>query len=258
MGASGCGKTTVISCITGTNQLDQGVIEVLGNEVGKHNSKLGFMPQELALINEFTIKEILHFFGTIFGMKASRINERLKFLSELLELPSHDKLVGKCSGGQQRRISFAIALVHEPEILILDEPTVGVDPLLRSRIWDYLVDITRTKNVTVLMTTHYIEEARQSTHVGLMRQGRLLIEDTPQNLLEKCQTTSLEDVFLKLSKNQEKKPEEVNHPFQPAYPSVYQAPKKIRTRGESLRPSNASKLRALVMKNLIQVVRNPG
>lgn len=125
MGASGCGKTTLISCIVGMCSLDSGDIKVFDDSVGRNNSKIGYMPQEIALIGEFTISEMLHFYGVIFGMKKDKIEERLRFLCDLLELPDDDKLIEQCSGGQQRRISFAVALVHEPEVLILDEPTVG-------------------------------------------------------------------------------------------------------------------------------------
>lgn len=257
MGASGCGKTTLISCIVGTSSLDRGHVEVFDDKVGKNNSKIGFMPQEIALINEFSIKEMIHFFGIIFGMNSEKIDERLRFLSELLELPDDDKLIGECSGGQQRRVSFAIALVHEPDILILDEPTVGVDPLLRSKIWEHLIDLSRTKNVTVLMTTHYIEEARQSTHVGLMRNGLLIAEDTPQNLLETLESTSMEEVFLKLSVDQEHGREMYNFRVPPDI--IEESKRKPSAKHiKYFQPSYGRKLHAMIMKNLIQVVRNPG
>lgn len=106
------------------------------------------------------------------------------------------------SGGQQRRVSFAVALMHDPELLILDEPTVGVDPLLRQSIWNHLVHITKAGQKTVIITTHYIEEARQAHTIGLMRSGRLLAEESPQVLLSMYRCQSLEDVFLKLSRKQ--------------------------------------------------------
>lgn len=257
MGASGCGKTTLISCIVGTNSLDSGRIEVFHNKVGTNNTKIGYMPQEMALIPEFTIRESINFYGIIYGMGKEKIDERIRFLCNLLDLQDGDKLVKNCSGGQQRRVSFAVALVHEPELLILDEPTVGVDPLLRARIWDYLFDLSKTKNVTVLMSTHYIEEARKSTHVGLMRKGILLIEDTPQNLLELCNTQSLEEAFLQLSEQQE---------------NGLQPPRAIKTsrmtealsrrlsksKMEYFPPSFGTKLRALTMKSFIQTIRAPG
>lgn len=109
------------------------------------------------------------------------------------------RLVKNLSGGQQRRMSLCAALIHEPELLILDEPTVGVDPVLRQTIWDYLVEITKFGRTTVIITTHYIDETRQAHMIGLMRGGKFLAEESPDDLLRKYSADSLEQVFLKLS-----------------------------------------------------------
>ncbi|XP_059611334.1 ABC transporter G family member 23 isoform X2 [Phlebotomus argentipes] len=207
LGASGCGKTTLLSCIVGRRRLNSGEIWVLGGRPGTKGSgvpgaQVGYMPQEIALYGEFTIKETMMYFGWIFGMQTSEIMERLQFLLNFLDLPSQNRLVKNLSGGQQRRVSFAVALMHDPELLILDEPTVGVDPLLRQSIWNHLVHITKAGQKTVIITTHYIEEARQAHTIGLMRSGRLLAEESPQVLLSMYRCQSLEDVFLKLSRKQ--------------------------------------------------------
>ncbi|XP_028178990.1 ABC transporter G family member 23 isoform X4 [Ostrinia furnacalis] len=207
LGASGCGKTTLLSCIVGRRSLNSGEIWVLGGKPGTKGSgvpgkRVGYMPQEIALYGEFTIKETMMYFGWIFGMETREIVERLRFLLDFLDLPSENRMVKNLSGGQQRRVSFAVALMHDPELLILDEPTVGVDPLLRQSIWMHLVRITSSGDKTVIITTHYIEEARQAHSIGLMRSGRLLAEESPQALLTKYSCISLEDVFLKLSRKQ--------------------------------------------------------
>ncbi|XP_055681093.1 ABC transporter G family member 23 isoform X1 [Lutzomyia longipalpis] len=207
LGASGCGKTTLLSCIVGRRRLNSGEIWVLGGKPGTKGSgvpgaRVGYMPQEIALYGEFSIKETMMYFGWIFGMQTSEIMERLQFLLNFLDLPSQNRLVKNLSGGQQRRVSFAVALMHDPELLILDEPTVGVDPLLRQSIWNHLVHITKAGQKTVIITTHYIEEARQAHTIGLMRSGRLLAEESPQVLLSMYQCQNLEDVFLKLSRKQ--------------------------------------------------------
>ncbi|XP_057338569.1 ABC transporter G family member 20 isoform X1 [Microplitis mediator] len=207
LGASGCGKTTLLSCIVGRRRLNSGEIFVLGGKPGTKGSgvpgkQVGYMPQEIALYGEFTIRETMMYFGWIFGMDTSEIVERLRFLLQFLDLPSQNRLVKNLSGGQQRRVSFAVALMHDPELLILDEPTVGVDPLLRQSIWNHLVQITKDGNKTVIITTHYIEEARQAHTIGLMRSGRLLAEESPRALLTMYNCASLEDVFLKLSRKQ--------------------------------------------------------
>ncbi|XP_043266202.1 ABC transporter G family member 20 isoform X1 [Colletes gigas] len=207
LGASGCGKTTLLSCIVGRRRLNSGEIWVLGGKPGTKGSgvpgkRVGYMPQEIALYGEFTIRETMMYFGWIFGMCTAEIADRLRFLLQFLDLPSQNRLVKNLSGGQQRRVSFAVALMHDPELLILDEPTVGVDPLLRQSIWNHLVQITKDGNKTVIITTHYIEEARQAHTIGLMRSGRLLAEESPRALLAIYNCTSLEEVFLKLSRKQ--------------------------------------------------------
>ncbi|RVE45990.1 hypothetical protein evm_009332 [Chilo suppressalis] len=207
LGASGCGKTTLLSCIVGRRSLNSGEIWVLGGKPGTKGSgvpgkRVGYMPQEIALYGEFTIKETMMYFGWIFGMETREIAERLRFLLDFLDLPSENRMVKNLSGGQQRRVSFAVALMHDPELLILDEPTVGVDPLLRQSIWMHLVRITSSGDKTVIITTHYIEEARQAHCIGLMRSGKLLAEESPQALLTMYNCISLEDVFLKLSRKQ--------------------------------------------------------
>ncbi|XP_037950013.1 ABC transporter G family member 20-like isoform X1 [Teleopsis dalmanni] len=210
LGASGCGKTTLLSCIVGRRRLDSGDIYVLGGKPGTRGSgvpgkRVGYMPQEIALYGEFSIRETMLYFGWIFGMETKEIMERLQFLLNFLDLPSEKRLVKNLSGGQQRRVSFAVALMHDPELLILDEPTVGVDPLLRQSIWNHLVHITKAGQKTVIITTHYIEEARQAHTIGLMRSGHLLAEESPSVLLSMYKCISLEEVFLKLSRIQSQK-----------------------------------------------------
>jgi ABC-type multidrug transport system ATPase subunit len=135
IGASGCGKTTLLSSILGIEKTDEGEIRVLGelvkhDEVIKVGKKISYMPQETLLINEFTIKETLIYFGNIFGVEESILHQRYEMLMDLLELSDGDKIVEKCSGGQRRRISLGTALIHNPYLLILDEPTVGLDPVI--------------------------------------------------------------------------------------------------------------------------------
>ncbi|XP_065372469.1 ABC transporter G family member 23 isoform X2 [Calliphora vicina] len=210
LGASGCGKTTLLSCIVGRRRIDSGEISVLGGKPGTPGSgvpgkRVGYMPQEIALYGEFSIRETMMYFGWIFGMETKEIIERLHFLLNFLDLPSEKRLVKNLSGGQQRRVSFAVALMHDPELLILDEPTVGVDPLLRQSIWNHLVHITKSGQKTVIITTHYIEEARQAHTIGLMRSGNLLAEESPSVLLSMYKCINLEEVFLKLSRIQSQK-----------------------------------------------------
>lgn len=207
LGASGCGKTTLLSCIVGRRRLNSGEIWVLGGKPGSKESgvpgpRLGYMPQEIALYSEFSIKETFIYFGWVAGMTTEQINIKLEFLLRLLQLPSENRFIKNLSGGQQRRVSFAATLLGDPELLILDEPTVGVDPVLRQNIWDHLVQLTEGGKKTIIITTHYIEETRQASIIGLMRGGKFLAEESPTKLMEMHRMDTLEDVFLKLSKRQ--------------------------------------------------------
>ncbi|XP_024883601.1 ABC transporter G family member 23-like isoform X3 [Temnothorax curvispinosus] len=207
LGASGCGKTTLLSCVVGVRYLDSGEVWVLGGNPGGKGSgipgpQVGYMPQDISLVGEFTMSDALYYFGRINGLDDEKIETRQRFFSKLLQLPPADHLVKNMSGGQQRRVSFAAALIHSPELLILDEPTVGLDPILRENIWGYLIEITQKEGITVLITTHYIEETKNASKIGLMRCGKLLAESPPQKLLEQFQCSFLEEAFLKLCKGQ--------------------------------------------------------
>ncbi|RLU22987.1 hypothetical protein DMN91_005265 [Ooceraea biroi] len=207
LGASGCGKTTLLSCIVGRRRLNSGEIWVLGGRPGSKGSgvpgpRVGYMPQEIALYGEFSIRETFIYFGWCAGMTTEQVEDKLEFLIKFLQLPSENRFVKNLSGGQQRRVSFAATLLADPELLILDEPTVGVDPVLRQSIWDHLVQITKGGNKTIIITTHYIEETRQAGMIGLMRGGKFLAEESPRRLMEMHRLDTLEDVFLKLSKRQ--------------------------------------------------------
>ncbi|KAL1456731.1 hypothetical protein WDU94_001435, partial [Cyamophila willieti] len=200
LGASGCGKTTLLQCLVGRHLVDYGQIQVCIND----KKLLGHMPQQVALYTEFSIAEVVRYFGYLYGMTAHDIHRTYRYLSKLLNLPQNDgQLCGDLSGGQQRRVSLAITLLHDPQLLILDEPTAGTDPVLSSIIWNHLIELSN-RGKTVIITTHYIEEARQADVIGLMREGVLLEESDPQSLLLRYNCTGLEEAFLYLCSRQSK------------------------------------------------------
>ncbi|XP_041108905.1 ABC transporter G family member 20 isoform X1 [Polyodon spathula] len=203
LGPSGCGKTTLLRCIVGRLRISKGRITVLGKPPafpghGVPGRMVGYMPQDLALYDEFTISDTFWFFGRIHGLTSKETESRISFLIEFLDLPEKSRLVRNLSGGQRRRVSLGAALLQNPQLLILDEPTVGVDPVLRSRIWQHLLEIVKNGQVSIVITTHYIEEARQANVVGLMRNGILLAEAPPEKLMQQHGALTLESAFLEL------------------------------------------------------------
>ncbi|KAH8282766.1 hypothetical protein KR054_009621 [Drosophila jambulina] len=284
LGASGCGKTTLLSCIVGQRCLNGGEVSVLGVKPGEPGSgvpgsRVGFMPQEIALVEEMTVKETIFYFGRIYGLDDDRIREKFKLLKELLQLPPATQMIKQCSGGQQRRLSFACAMIHDPELLILDEPTVGLDPMLREKIWDFLVETTRNSKLAVIITTHYIEEAKQANCIGLMRNGVLLAEDTPTNIMIKFGTQSIEDAFLILSQrqgNEDELAQIMDHNKNQALPTAVLPPEVIDTHEPTTpekppipfeEPPNENRkkvffttkgrVKALMTKNFVQLFRQP-
>jgi len=219
LGPSGCGKTSLLKIMIGMNRPDKGMVRVFGVQPGRHSSLIpgpgvGYMPQDISLFSDLTVAETLIFYSKIYHMDPDKVPERIEFLLKLLDLRQKgNRMIKQLSGGQKRRVSLAAALVHTPPLVILDEPTVGVDPLLRQQIWEHLVQLSDETALTVILTTHYIEEARQANTVGLMRFGRILIESNPEKLMLKYKRTTLEDVFLDLCTFDEKefKPEDTSN-----------------------------------------------
>lgn len=153
LGSSSAGKTTLLKLISATHQAQKGDIYLFGERLGDKRCSVpgkhvGYMPQDLCLYPKFSIKETLQYFARINDVKSDEIEKRIKYFKEYLELPSVDKPIHRLSGGQQRRVSLAAALIHSPALLLLDEPTVGIDPLLRYKIWNYFYNL-RNKGQTV-------------------------------------------------------------------------------------------------------------
>ncbi|CAG2104765.1 unnamed protein product [Medioppia subpectinata] len=185
----------------------KGTVIVFGEQPGSYDSLVpgpgvGYMPQEIGLFQEFTIEETLTFFGRLYRLPKVQIKNSIRFLLQFLDLPDKTSSVAKLSGGQKRRVSLAAALVHKPPLLVLDEPTVGIDPVLRQSIWKHLIALAKD-GITVIITTHYIEEARNANIVAFIRQGMLLEEGNPETLIKRQNLHNLEDVFLRLCNNKE-------------------------------------------------------
>lgn len=256
------------------NQLDEGEITVLGEKLRPYklpNSScaIGYMPQEISLHLEFSVGETLNFFGNLYQLDSRVIEQRTNMLKKLLQLPPDDRIISECSGGEQRRVSLAVTMIHEPELLILDEPTVGVDPLLREKIWEFLNDLTRTSKLAIIITTHYIEEAQKVDRCGLMRNGVLLAEDSPQNICTLTRCEGLGDAFLQLCLDRELMKESAGYSV---LSSSTEKSEKVETKqfvadnfeikersaNENRRKAfHKNTMKALVHKSFIQIFRQP-
>jgi len=198
LGPNGAGKTTAIRILCGLLRASSGEAYVLGKKIPNKSveSSIGYMPQELALYRNLTLHENLAFYGEVFGLNKREIETREKALLKLADLEdSKNLLIDELSGGMQHRASLACTLLHQPRLLFLDEPTIGVDPDLRASFWRYFEEL-RDSGITMLITTHYMDEARHCDRIGFMRGGRLIAEGSPRELLELTHTDSLEDAFL--------------------------------------------------------------
>ncbi|KAM9962044.1 hypothetical protein ACTFIR_004926 [Dictyostelium discoideum] len=208
IGSSGSGKTTILKTILGKLKQDDGIVQVFGKEPCEKGSEIpgssvGYAPQDVCLYNEITIEETLSFFASIHRMPKDEYIKKRDSLVEILELPSLSKIISELSGGQQRRVSLATALIHSPKLLILDEPTVGVCPLVSSKIWEHLNFLTKNFGVTIIITTHYLQECRSCDNIFLLRNGRILESGPPDYLLSKYECSLLEDVYYKLCRGDE-------------------------------------------------------
>jgi ABC-2 type transport system ATP-binding protein len=202
LGPNGSGKTTTIKVVCGLLEATSGSVKVLGKTIPSREvlSQIGYMPQDTAIYVDNTVHENLELFGSIYGMSPGAFREREEAMLKFVELADwRNALASTLSGGMKHRLSLACALLHEPKLLILDEPTVGVDPELRATFWKYFEELGK-KGVTVVITTHYMDEAGHCQKVGLLRQGRLIAEGKPVELMEKHGKSSLEDVFLELAR----------------------------------------------------------
>ena len=207
LGPNGAGKTTAVKVLCGLLKATGGDVRVLGMTVPDRSilPRIGYMPQNLALYETLTVNENMALFGNIYGLSKAGIRQRQKELLEVVDLVDWgDSVVLELSGGMKHRASLACTLIHQPELLFLDEPTVGVDPELRASFWAYFGSMI-ARGVTVIITTHYMDEAARCDRVGLMRRGSLVAEGTPREIMSSSGTNSLEDAFLKIVRAGKKK-----------------------------------------------------
>jgi ABC-2 type transport system ATP-binding protein len=181
LGANGAGKSTTVRLICGLLQADAGTAYCLGQKVGKPISLLGYMPQIGSLYNDLTVIEHLFFFAGIHGL--NQIEQRVdQLLAQYGLLTRKHERVGNLSGGWRQRLAFVVSIIHEPRLLLLDEPSAGLDPSAREQLWQSIRALTDLQGVTVLVTTHYLEEASRCDRIGYLAHGHLMAEGEPHAL----------------------------------------------------------------------------
>lgn len=189
LGPNGAGKTTTIRMITALTAATEGVIKVNGNPVNRNNTRfkaeVGLVPQHINLEPELTVSENLRLHGMLYRIPSEMIKQRIEELLEFIDLESKaDALINTLSGGMKRKVLIARALMHNPPLLLLDEPTVGLDVFSRRKVWD-LIKSLNARGITILLTTHYLEEAENlCNRIGLLKKGKLIMCGSPEELKE--------------------------------------------------------------------------
>ncbi|MCK4360657.1 MAG: ABC transporter ATP-binding protein [Bacteroidales bacterium] len=205
LGANGAGKTTAIKILCGLSSPTSGNIEVAGFDIYKQTEQIkqniGYMSQRFSLYEDLTVNENIRFYGGIYGLSAREIKNKTNFFLKKLDLEnSKDNILSSLPLGWKQKLAFSIAVMHEPKIVFLDEPTSGVDPITRRQFWDMIYEVANN-GITVFITTHYMDEAEYCQRISIMVDGRIEALDTPKALKKKYNATSMDEVFLKLARN---------------------------------------------------------
>ncbi|MDR0558814.1 MAG: ABC transporter ATP-binding protein [Prevotellaceae bacterium] len=204
LGANGAGKTTAIKMLCGLSKPSAGKATVAGFDIYSQTENIkkhiGYMSQKFSLYEDLNILENIEFFGGIYGLTDRQLKEKSETLPEMLGLKNDaKKLVGSLPPGRKQKLAFSIAILHEPKIVFLDEPTGGVDPVTRRQFWDLIYDAT-DRGITVFVTTHYMDEAEYCNRLSIMVDGVIRALDTPQNLKLRYNAASMDEVFYALAR----------------------------------------------------------
>ncbi|WP_026709990.1 ABC transporter ATP-binding protein [Flavobacterium filum] len=205
LGANGAGKTTAMKMLIGISNPTNGRANVAGFDVHTQSEKvkqnIGYMSQKFSMYDDLTVKENITFFGGIYGLSRKQINSKTEVLIQTLQLGDiAQKKVGDLPLGWKQKLAFSVAMLHEPKIVFLDEPTGGVDPITRRQFWE-MIYAEAHKGTTIFVTTHYMDEAEYCDRVSIMVDGVIEALDTPKNLKNQFQVSTMNEVFLKLARN---------------------------------------------------------
>jgi len=204
LGANGAGKTTAIRILIGLSKPTSGNVKVAGFDIYKETEKIkkniGYMSQKFSLYEDLTVLENIRFYGGVYGLSKQQITEKSKNLVEKLGLEEvKNKLLSSLPLGWKQKLAFSVAILHDPKIVFLDEPTGGVDPITRRQFWEMIYEAADA-GVTVFVTTHYMDEAEYCDRVSMMVAGKIAALDTPENLKKQFEVDSMYEVFLKLAR----------------------------------------------------------
>lgn len=205
LGANGAGKTTTIRILCGLSKPTSGTIKVAGfdayTEAEMIKRNIGYMSQRFSLYEDLSVVENIRFFGGIYGLSRIEIRDRTGLLLEKLGITSvKDILIKNLPVGWRQKLAFSVAVLHQPEIVFLDEPTGGVDPITRRQFWEMIYQ-TAQEGITVFVTTHYMDEAEYCDRVSIMTEGKIMALDTPSALKKQYGANTINEVFLKLARN---------------------------------------------------------
>ncbi|MET9958955.1 ABC transporter ATP-binding protein [Streptomyces sp. NPDC006326] len=204
LGPSGCGKSTLMRAVVGTQAHVTGTLHVLGRPAGHPalRARIGYVTQAPSVYDDLTVRQNLDYFAAVLAPGRAAADRRAATVTRAIadvDLTGHaDALAGNLSGGQRSRVSLAVALLGTPELLVLDEPTVGLDPVLRRDLWNLFHDITTARGTTILVSSHVMDEAERCHDLLLMREGRILAQDTPDALRTRTHSATVEEGFLRL------------------------------------------------------------
>jgi len=209
LGANGAGKTTAMRMLCGLSKPSSGTAMVAGFDVSRHPEQvkkhIGYMSQKFSLYEDLSIQENIRFFGGIYGLKDKEIRQKSKDLIEQLGLGQElGKMVGSLPLGWKQKLAFSVAVIHEPKIVFLDEPTGGVDPITRRQFWD-LIYAASDRGITVFVSTHYMDEAEYCNRISMMVDGTIKALDAPAQLKRTYGARSMDEVFFELARNASRK-----------------------------------------------------
>ena len=204
LGANGAGKTTTIRILSGLSIPTSGEVNVAGfdaySQTEQIKKNIGYMCQKFSLYEDLTVKENIILYGGIYGMSKSLIRERLiELLAKLRFQEYENRMISDLPPGLRQKLAFSVAVLHEPKIVFLDEPTGGVDPITRRQFWESIYE-TASRGITVFVTTHYMDEAEYCDRISIMNDGKIVALDTPERLKKQYNATSVEEVFIKISR----------------------------------------------------------